>query len=120
MTTVDNHQITPVKTTDYSSFTRVTPLKSKATIRFEVCHEEDDFVLPNVQEMIDNIQISINHDQIIPRPPPLLALSQRIQRKYPEELFETKLNDPLSSIKDLPNAPANYSFVFHGFTSTYV
>jgi hypothetical protein len=62
--------------------------------------------------MIDNIQTSINHDQIIPRPPPLFALSQAIRRKYPEELIETKSNNPLPSIKDLPNAPANYSFVF--------
>jgi hypothetical protein len=134
LTTIDNHQtneilieknnppncqpITPVQTTDYSSFTRITPLKTKPIIQFEVCHEEDDFVLPNVQEMIDNIQISINHDQIIPRPPPLLALSQAIRRKHPEQLIETKLNNPLPSIEDLPNAPANYSFVFHGFTST--
>ena len=110
-----------MQTAEYSSFTRVTPLKSKPTIRFEVCHEEeDDFVLPNVQEMIDNIQTSINHDQIIPRPPPLLALSQRIRRKYPEELIETKLNNLLPSIEDLPNAPANYSFVFHEFSPAYV
>jgi hypothetical protein len=79
---------------------------------------DNDIILPNVQEIINQIQTSINNDRIIPRPPPLLALSQAIRRKHPEQLIDTKLNDQLPSIKDLPNAPANYSFVFYGFTST--
>jgi len=117
--------ITPLKTIDYSSFTKITPLnqiniKTKPTIQFELCDNDNDFILPNVQEIINELQISINNNQIIPRPPPLLALSQAIRRKHPEQLIETKSNEQISSIKDLPNAPANYSFVFYGFTSTYV
>jgi hypothetical protein len=95
-------------------------MKTKPTIRFELCDNDNDLILPNVQEIINELQISINNNQIIPRPPPLLALSQAIRRKHPEQLIETKSNEQISSIKDLPNAPANYSFVFYGFTSTYV
>lgn len=116
----DPHQLTPLKTIDYSSFTRITPLKTKPTIRFELCPDQEDIILPNVQDIINSIEIPITHDQIIPRPPPLLALSQAIRRKHPEQMRETKLNDQLPSIQDLPYAPANYSFVFHGFSLTSV
>jgi len=120
LTTIDNHQTKEIfiEKNNLSNCQQITPIKTKPTVRFELCHDENDFVLPNVQEIIDNIQISINQDQVIPRPPPLLALSQAIRRKHPEQLIETKLNNPLPSIKDLPNAPANYSFVFYGFTLT--
>lgn len=113
--------MTPLRTIDYSSFTKITPLKTKPTIRFEICHDENEENNPNlenIQEIINQIEIPENLNEIIPRPPPLLALSQAIQRKYPERLIETKLNEQLPSIKDLPNAPANYSFVFYNFTST--
>jgi hypothetical protein len=80
-----------------------------------LCDNDNNLIFPNVQEIINELQISINNDEIIPRPPPLLALSQVIQRKYPEKLIEQ-----LPSMEDLPNAPANYSFAFYGFTSTYV
>ncbi|CAF2487152.1 unnamed protein product [Rotaria sp. Silwood2] len=81
---------------------KMTPLKTKLTIRFEL--------------------FSITNDQIIyrPPPPPLLALSQTIRRKYLEQLIEIKLNNQLRSIKDLPISPTNYSFVFHGIISTYI
>jgi hypothetical protein len=120
----ENQCITPLKTIDYSSFTRITPLNpTKSKVRFEICHNEDDdndLILPNIQEIINQLQTSINNDRLIPRPPPLLALSQAIRRKHPEQLIDTKLNNQITSIKDLPNSPANYSFVFYGFTSTYV
>ncbi|CAF4504863.1 unnamed protein product, partial [Rotaria sp. Silwood2] len=94
--------------------------KTKSRIRFEICHNDDDerdLILPNVKEIIRELEISTNNDRIIPRPPPLLALSQAIRTKHPEQLIDTKLYNQLPSIKDLPNAPANYSFVFYGFTS---
>ena len=105
-----------------TSFTNVTPVNQKQSrIRFEICHnDERDLILPNVQEIINQLQTSINHDRIIPRAPPLLALSQAIQVKHPEQLMNEKFNSPLPSIEDLPNVPANYSFVFYGFTSTYI
>jgi hypothetical protein len=49
-----------------------------------------------------------------------MALSQSIQAKHPEELTDKKAINRFSSIKDLPNAPANYSFMFYNFTSTFV
>ncbi|CAF3632054.1 unnamed protein product [Rotaria sordida] len=122
--------ITPLKTIDYTSFTKVTPLnqinnKTKSRIRFEICHndnddddDERDLILPQVKEILRELEISTNNDRIIPRPPPLLALSQAIRTKHPEQLIDTKLHNQLPSIEDLPNAPANYSFVFYGFTST--
>lgn len=101
--------ITPLKTADYTAFTKITPIYStKAKVRFEACPPE--VVVPDVHDIIEEC--------LIPRPPPLLALSQAIRRKHPEQLLETKLNDQLSSIKDLPVAPANYSFVFYGFHAT--
>ncbi|CAF2888892.1 unnamed protein product [Rotaria sp. Silwood2] len=107
---------------------KMTPLKTKLTIRFELCEEENDdnnnndLILSNIQEIIDEIKVSITNDQIIyrPPPPPLLALSQTIRRKYLEQLIEIKLNNQLRSIKDLPISPTNYSFVFHGIISTYI
>jgi hypothetical protein len=74
-----------LKTIDYSSFTKTTALKTKPTIRFELCNNDDDLILSNVQEMINELQISINNDQIIPLPPPLVVLSQAIQRKYSKQ-----------------------------------
>jgi hypothetical protein len=118
--------MTPLKTVDYSSFTKVTPFnqinnKTKSRILFEICHDdENDLILPNVQEIINELRTTINDERIIPRPPPLLALSQGIRAKHPEQLIDTKLKQQLPSIRDLPNAPANYSFVFYEFTSTYV
>ncbi|CAF0844875.1 unnamed protein product [Adineta steineri] len=137
LTIIDNHEvheiiiennpkesrfITPLKTIDYSSFTKLTPLYSrKSKVRFEICHSEDDereLILPNIQNILNELQSSVNYDQIIPRPPPLLALSQAIRTRHPEQLIETKINNHLSSIKDLPNSPANYSFVFYQFQLT--
>jgi hypothetical protein len=115
--------ITPLKTNDYSSFTRISPLHQiNPRITFEICHndESDDVILPNIQEIINELQTSVNNDRLIPRPPPLLALSQAIQTKHPEQLIHTKLNQQLPSIQDLPTTPANYSFVFHEFTLTYI
>ncbi len=60
-----------------------------------------------------------NDNRYLLRPPPLMVLSQSIQAKHPEQLNDTKLNNRFSSIKDLPNAPANYSFVFYNFTQTF-
>ena len=98
--------MSPLKTIDYSSFTKITPMKTKPTHRLE----KDDPI----------VEIPINDDQIIPRPPPQLPLSQAIRRKYPEQIAQTKLNTHFASIEDLPNAPANYSFVFYGFSSVFV
>lgn len=61
-----------------------------------------------------------NKDRYFLRPPPLLVLSQSIRTKNPEQLNDTQLNNRFPSIKDLPNAPANYSFVFYGFTPMFV
>ena len=105
--------MTPLKTTDYSSFTRVSPLKTKPTIQFEKLDDDEEIVLPNVDEILNNLQIYDDTDRIVPRPPPLVALSQAIRRKHPEQI-----NEQLPQMNDLPNAPANYSFVFFGFTST--
>jgi hypothetical protein len=94
-------------TFDYSSLTNITPLNDinnqiKSPILFEILDEEEE------------------SDRYLLRPPPLMVLSQSIQAKHPEQLKETKLNNRFSSIKDLPNAPANYSFVFYDFTQTFV
>ena len=105
--------MTPLKTADYSSFTRVSPLKTKPTIQFEKLDDDEELVIPNVDEILNNLQISDDTDRIVPRPPPLVALSQAIRRKHPEQI-----NEQLPQMNDLPNAPANYSFVFFGFTST--
>lgn len=117
-----------MKTIDYTSFTKVTPLNhvntnTKSRIEFEICHNENDdrdFVVPNVQEIICQLAPPAENDRFIPRPPPLVALSQAIRTKHPEQITDSKLNNDLPSIKDLPNSPANYSFVFYGFTSPYV
>lgn len=118
--------ITPLRTNDLTSFTKVTPLekindKTKSEIRFEINqneNDENDFILPNVEEINRELEPITNDVQIIPRPPPLLALSQAIRTKHPEQLIDSKLNNQLPSIKDLPYSLANYSFVFYGFSST--
>ena len=112
-----------MKTADYTAFTKVTPLHepdlpSRSRIVFEICddddREENDPILPDIQQLIDNIDdLSMPTNRAIPRPPPLLALSQAIRAKHPDQLSDR----PLPSIEDLPNALANYAFVFHGFTS---
>lgn len=113
----DKPCITPLKTADYSSFTRISPLHPiKSKVRFEVPPEEEDE--RNVQEEVNEPEPPKTNEDDIPRPPPLLALSQGIRRKHPEQLIDTKLNDQLPSMKDLPNAPANYSFVFYKFEPT--
>jgi len=61
-----------------------------------------------------------NSNRYYLRPPPLMVLSQTIQAKHPEQLSHSKLTDRFSSIKDLPLVPANYSFVFYGFTAMFV
>ena len=96
-------------TFDYSSLTNVTSLNNinnrlRSPILFEILDEEEE------EEENDH--------RYLPRPPPLMVLSQSIQAKHPEQLTDTKLNNRFSSIKDLPNAPANYSFVFYHFTPT--
>lgn len=115
-------EMTPLKTIDYSSFTKVSPLKTKPTIRFEKLNEDqenEEIIIPSVDEILNDLQICDDSNRIqLPRAPPLLALSQAIRRKYPEQIIESKLNEQIPSIKDLPNAPANYSFVFHDFSST--
>ncbi|CAF1079355.1 unnamed protein product [Adineta ricciae] len=109
--------ITPLKTADYSSFTRISPLHpTKSKVHFEVRLDEED--KQNDQEEINDPELPKPNEDDIPRPPPLLALSQAIRRKHPERLIDTKLNDQLPSMKDLPNAPANYSFVFYEFEPT--
>lgn len=91
---------------DYSSLTNVSPLNNinnrvKSPLLFEIFDEEEE-----------------DKDRYFLRPPPLMVMSQSIQARHPEQLNQTKLNNRFSSIKDLPNAPANYSFVFYGFTQT--
>jgi hypothetical protein len=118
---INNHQTnenlsTTLKTNqkrrfDSSSLTDITPLndinnKIKSPILFEILDDEEEENETN--------------DRYFLRPPPLMVLSQSIQAKHPEQLNETKLNNRFSSIKDLPNAPANYSFVFYNFTSMFV
>lgn len=88
-------------------------MKTKATNRLETCPENDD-VISQV------VEIPISTNQIVPRPPPLMVLSQAIRRKYPEQIAQSELNNHMASIEDLPIFPANYSFVFYGFTSTFV
>ncbi|UJR29953.1 hypothetical protein I4U23_017500 [Adineta vaga] len=90
-------------TFDNSSFTNVTPLQ-------EINNQIQSPVLLDIS---DNDE----QDRYFLRPPPLMVLSQTIQAKYPEKLTDSKLNNRFSSIKDLPHSPANYSFVFYGFTS---
>ena len=112
-----------MKTADYTAFTKVTPLHepdppSRSRIVFEICdeddHRENEPILPNIHQILDNIDELTMPDRAIPRPPPLLALSQAIRAKHPEQLSDR----PLPSIEDLPNALANYAFVFHGFNLT--
>jgi hypothetical protein len=107
---IKNNKKRRITTSDYSSLTNVTPLnainnKIKSPILFELSDNDDD----------DN-----NQDRYLLRPPPLMVMSQSIRAKHPEQLNETKLNNRFSSIKDLPNAPANYSFFFYGFTQMFV
>ena len=100
-----NNQIRRITTLDHSSLTNVTPLddKVKSRILFESTVDDDD----------DNIE-----NPYIIRAPALMIFSQRIQVKHPEQLNDVKLNYRSSSVADLPSVPANYSFVFYGFTST--
>lgn len=106
ITIAKNDKRSRIATFDYSSFTNVTPLNEiNNNVESRVLFETDN----------DNII-----DQYLLRPPPLMVLSQTIQAKHPEQLTDTTLNNRFSSIGDLPNVPANYSFVFYGFTSTFV
>ncbi|UJR16500.1 hypothetical protein I4U23_003402 [Adineta vaga] len=118
----EKEYITPLKTNDYSSFTRISPLNpTKSKIQFEICHDEEverDSSIPHIQEIINDLQPSKTNERIIPRPPPQPALSQAIRRKHPEQLIGTNFDNQLPSMKDLPNAPANYSFVFYEFQPT--
>ena len=52
----------------------------------------------------------------VPRPPPLLALSQAIRRKRPEDLRETNSLERFPSKENLPHLLANHSFVFYRFS----
>ncbi|CAF1213380.1 unnamed protein product [Rotaria sordida] len=109
-----NNKKQRITTLNYSSLTNVTPLNeindnTKSQILFEIYDDDDD-----------NNNNNNNENRYLLRPPPLMVLSQSIQAKHPEQLTDTKLNNRFSSIKDLPNAPANYSFVFYGFTLTQI
>jgi hypothetical protein len=79
-------------TTNEQSLTKVTPIREKS---------------PEKENIRD-----------LPRPPPLLALSQRIRQKHPEQLIAEPVVDPFPSMEDLPISPANYSFVFYQFSPT--
>lgn len=97
-----------------NSLTNVSPLNDinnqiQSPILLEIFDEDDD-----------DDEDHGDKDRYFVRPPPLLVLSQSIRRKHPEQLKETRLNNRFSSIKDLPNSPANYSFVFYGFPPAFV
>ncbi len=105
-TIIKNNKKKRITTADYSSLTNITPLNEinnriKSSILLEIFDDDDD------------------ENRYLLRPPPLMVLSQSIQSKHPEQLNDTKLNNRFSSIKDLPNSPANYSFVFYNFTQTF-
>lgn len=103
-------------TFECSSLTNVTPLNQiNNQMRFPVFL---DTLLDDLND--DDENNNDNNTRYLPKPPPLLVLSQTIQAKHPEQLIDTELNNRFSSIKDLPNSPANYSFVFYGFTSMFV
>jgi len=109
ITVINNNKKRRITTSDYTSLTNVTPLNQinnniKSPILFEILDDSDND----------------NENRYLLRPPPLMVLSQSIQAKHPEQLNDTKLNNRFSSIKDLPNAPANYSFVFYGFTQIQI
>ncbi|CAF2527036.1 unnamed protein product [Rotaria sp. Silwood2] len=115
-TVTKNNKKQRITTLNYSSLTNVTPLNDinnniRSQILFELNDDDDDD---------DDDNNNNNEDRYLLRPPPLMVLSQTIQAKHPEQLTDTKLNNRFSSIKDLPNSPANYSFVFYGFTLTFV
>ncbi|CAF3223272.1 unnamed protein product [Rotaria socialis] len=123
-TIAKNNKKQRMATFDYSSFTNVTALNEihnnlKSPVLFEIHNDGDD-----EDDNDDNNNINKNynhyHDRYLLRPPPLMVLSQTVQAKHPEQLIDTKLDYQFSSIKDLPNAPANHSFVFYGFTSTQI
>jgi len=102
-TMIKNNKKQRITTYNYSSLTNVTPNNQiKSPILFEIIDDDN------------------NENQYLLRPPPLMVLSQNIQAKHPEKLNDTKLNNQFSSIKDLPNAPANYSFVFYNFSQMFV
>ena len=97
------------------SLTNVSPLNDinnqiKPPILLEIFDDDDE----------EDNEEEKNADRYFLRPPPLMVLSQSIRTKHPEQLNDTKLNNRFSSKKDLPNAPANYSFVFYGFTPPFV
>ncbi|CAF3581314.1 unnamed protein product [Rotaria sp. Silwood1] len=107
-----------ITTLNYSSLTNVTPLNEinnniKSQVLFEISDDDDD-------DDGNSNKKKNKEDRYLLRPPPLMVLSQSIQAKHPEQLTDTKLNNRFSSIKDLPNAPANYSFFFYGFTLTQI
>ena len=127
----EREKMTPLKTIDYSSFTKITPLPSidhpkRSKIIFEICENNEKPSLPHVQVLINDPEENIETNQYqnqdeenypIPHPPPLLALSQAIRRKHPDQLVDNKLIPSLPSKEDLPNSLANYSFVFYQFNS---
>ena len=106
LTITKNNKKRRLTTFDYSSLTNVSPLNDL----------NNQIISPNLYEISDDEE----EDQYILRPPPLMVLSQSIQAKHPEQLIDTKLTNRFSSIKDLPNAPANYSFAFYNLTLTFV
>ncbi|CAF0731809.1 unnamed protein product [Adineta steineri] len=110
-----NNKRQRLTTCDYSSLTNVTPLN-------EINNKIDSSILLEISDDSDDDgEINYNNkNRYVLRPPPLMVLSQSIQAKHPEQLIDSKLNNRFSSIKDLPNSPANYSFVFHGFTSIQI
>lgn len=113
LTISKNNKKRRIITIDQSTLTNITPLNDinnqmKSAILLNISSDDED----DNDKRIENC--------VCPRPPPLMVLSQSIQAKYPEQLNEKKLSDRFSSIKDLPSSPANYSFVFYGFTQTFV
>ena len=103
--------ITPTTSEDYSSFTKVTPIRTKSRKYLPEEEEDEDQVEIVIEPLKDDCQMN----QFV-RPPPLLVLSQRIRLKHPDQITDQLLIDPFPSIEDLPTSPANYSFVFYQFT----
>ena len=97
---------------DYSTLTNITSLN--------VIHNQiSSRILLEIFNENNNDETDENHQHLL-RPPPLLVLSQSIRAKYPEKLIDSKLNHRISSKKDLPHSPANFSFFFYDFTQTFV
>lgn len=113
--------MTPLKTADYSSFTKVTPFLTREPIEQNVENQDDnEDVFLDAQEIIQEPQPQISETEtdetnLVPRAPPILALTQAMQKKKPQQIAENQIVSLLPTKTDLPSCPANYGLVFYQF-----